>query len=88
MLESVSVEHGAIAEVSLRRPPQVASGDYSKAVQDYNRALELAPLASDTWVVYLNRGCVLNKLGDSEGALQDLNEALSLKPNDVSPMHL
>ena len=37
---------------------RVARKDLNGALADYTRALELAPLAADTWVMYLNRGSV------------------------------
>jgi len=61
---------------------KVAKKEYESALTDYGRAIELAPLASDTWVVYLNRGCVYEELNRQDEALQDFNRALELKSDE------
>ena len=57
---------------------RVALKDYAGALPDYTRALELAPLASDTWVTLLNRGTTLNALERKVEALGDLDKAVEL----------
>lgn len=52
---------------------RIARGDYAGAVADYEKALQLAPLATDAWVTYLNRGSTLLAMGRSAEALSDLS---------------
>lgn len=50
------------------------------AIADYNKAMELAPDATDP---YLNRGAALEALGRWEEAIADYNHLLDLNPNDA-----
>ncbi len=54
-------------------------GQYERAVDDYNMALELAP--GDP-VTLSNRGAAHLEMGDNELALADLTEALRLYPDN------
>jgi tetratricopeptide (TPR) repeat protein len=51
---------------------------YSKAIDDYTRALEIIPRDHELW---LNRGIARMKLDDFQNALNDLNKAIDLKPD-------
>jgi tetratricopeptide (TPR) repeat protein len=59
------------------------AGDYERALEAYNRALELKP---DFAAVLNNRGNALYELKRHEDALKDFNRALELEPDD--PMTL
>lgn len=64
---------------------RVARGNYADAVADYERALELAPLAKDAWVVYLNLGSTklaLQREGDAASALDDMQRSVELSKSD------
>lgn len=56
-----------------------AMGDYSRALENYDRAMKFAP---DDPVVYDNRGTALERLGRHDEALTALNRAIRLDPND------
>ncbi|KAA8499422.1 UDP-N-acetylglucosamine--peptide N-acetylglucosaminyltransferase [Porphyridium purpureum] len=60
----------------------VALKKYEEAVADYTRALELAPLASDSYVVLVNRGSVYAELNDFKRASADFSAALELRPDE------
>ncbi len=53
-------------------------GDFSGAIQDCNKAIELNPNHADA---YNNRGASKLNLGDYMGAIQDCNKAIELNPN-------
>lgn len=55
----------------------VTQGRLTDSLSDYTRALELAPLEADRWVVLVNRGCVYLGLDDVEKALEDFGAAAS-----------
>lgn len=61
----------------------VALGRFEEAMGDYDRALQLAPLDKDAWVVYVNRGCTRIARGeDPYAALDDMNRAKELRGED------
>lgn len=55
---------------------RVALKDYDGALADYDAALRLAPLSSDTWVTLLNRGSTLLALDRPTAALEDMQRAV------------
>ena len=58
---------------------RIARGNYAGAVADYERALQLAPLATDAWVTYLNRGSTLLSMdGRAARRSSDLDTSVSL----------
>ena len=61
---------------------RVALKNYQGALEDYTRALELAPLATDAWVTLLNRGSTLGALGREQEALVDLEKSVTLSKSD------
>ncbi|GJD12391.1 hypothetical protein Gasu2_64780 [Galdieria sulphuraria] len=61
---------------------QIIFGKYSQAITNYTRALELAPLSNDTWIVYLNRANTWIALRDIEKAMADIEQAAQWKPKD------
>jgi tetratricopeptide (TPR) repeat protein len=53
-------------------------GDYDRAIQDFNEAIQLDP---NDETAYYDRGYAYNKKGDYDRAIQDFNEAIHLNPN-------
>ena len=53
-------------------------GHHAKALQDYNKAIELDPIDS---LAYNYRGNLYNSTGQSDKALLDYNKAIELDPN-------
>ena len=53
-------------------------GDYTGAINDYNKAIELDPNYAKA---YYNRGGDKLKLGNSRGAIQDKNKDIELNHN-------
>jgi len=56
------------------------SGNYSWAISDYNKAIELDPKFAEA---YYNRGLAYDYLGDSSRAISDYNKAIELNPKDA-----
>ena len=52
--------------------------DYDRAIEDYNRAIDLNP---DHAEAYSNRGLVCEIKGDYDRAIEDYNKAIELKPD-------
>lgn len=52
---------------------------YNKAIQDFNKAIELEP---DCAIAYFNRGCAYGGDGNHELALMDFNHAEEILPHD------
>ncbi|MYA72719.1 tetratricopeptide repeat protein [Candidatus Poribacteria bacterium] len=55
-------------------------GDYTGAMEDFTRAIELKP--DDTYA-YKNRAGVKRELGDYAGAVEDYTQAIKLDPKDA-----
>ncbi len=55
--------------------------DYSKAITDYTKAIEINSNNAD---VYSNRGLVYAILQDYSKAISDCNKAIELNPTDAS----
>jgi len=53
-------------------------GDYDRAIQDLNEAIQLNPHAE---IAYYGRGYAYKKKGNFDRAIQDFNEAIHLNPN-------
>jgi len=51
--------------------------DYTGAIQDYNKAIELNP---KYYFAFSGRGDAKRGLGDYRGAIQDFNKAIELNP--------
>jgi tetratricopeptide (TPR) repeat protein len=56
-----------------------AQGDYTKALLDYNAAIQLDITDPDTW---MRRGLVKEKLKDLNGALADYTQSIKLKDDN------
>lgn len=54
-------------------------GDFERAIQKYDRALELSPRYA---LAYLNRGAVYDKLDQPERAIEDYKKALEIDSGD------
>jgi tetratricopeptide (TPR) repeat protein len=65
---------------SNRGNSRVSQNKLSAALEDYNKAIELAPNVTDP---YLNRGAALEGLGRWEEAIADYNHVLELDPKDA-----
>ena len=52
-------------------------GEKKKAIEDYNRAIELNP---ESAMVYNNRGICYKKLGETQKAKKDFQKAAELDP--------
>jgi tetratricopeptide (TPR) repeat protein len=59
----------------------VAKTDYLHALENYNRAMSIAP---DDPVIYDNRGTTLEGLGRHDEAIADFSRAVALDPLDAS----
>ncbi|MCX7310932.1 MAG: caspase family protein [Alphaproteobacteria bacterium] len=55
-----------------------SKGDYTRAIADYDKAIALSP--RDMPFSYQNRGASKQALGDLDGALTDINEAIRSNP--------
>jgi len=53
-------------------------GNYEKALEDFNKVIELNPNDPDAWY---NRGLTYKHLGKLDAALRDYHRAISLKPD-------
>lgn len=54
--------------------------DLDAAIADYDKVLQLAPNAAGMELIYNNRSTIRQLKGDRDGALKDLNGAISLNP--------
>lgn len=59
-----------------------ATGSYREAVEDYNRALELAPGSAQA---YHDRGVAYQRMGEIKQALKDHARAIEIKPGWDAP---
>jgi len=59
---------------------RVSQNNLQGALEDYNKAIELAPNVADP---YLNRGVAFEGLGKWSNAIADYNRVLELDPNDA-----
>lgn len=60
------------------------TGDYSKAISEYQRTIELKPRFSEA---HNNLGSALVSAGDLEGALKEFRQAARLKSNSYVPLY-
>lgn len=65
-------------EYYLRAIQKYQAKEYTKAIEDYSRAIELDPKFIDA---YLKRCEVRNQLGDNQGVLDDCYQVFSITPN-------
>jgi len=54
--------------------------DYSGAILDYNKAIEINPYYTEA---YYKRGNAKRDIGDNRGAIQDYNKVIEINPNDA-----
>lgn len=66
--------------LALRAALRSKKGDTAGVLADYNRIIELAPSAPGVEVVYHNRSMMRLQSKDIDGALDDLNKAVSINP--------
>ncbi len=55
-------------------------GEYERAIQDFDRVIELDPQNAS---VYIRRGLASNDLGEYELSIQDYNKAIELAPQNA-----
>ena len=53
-------------------------GDLDKAIQNYDKAIEIKP---DFFIIYNNRGIAYSKKGDFDTAIQDFTTAIEINPD-------
>ena len=61
-----------------------AAGDYSGALEDYNKAIEINP---NNARIYSNRGLTKNSLKDYSGAIEDFNKSIEINPTNSYPYY-
>lgn len=59
-------------------------GDYTQAISDYSRAIELEPNNS---FAFYNRGITRERRGDLAGAVADFSVAIQLDPSSADNYH-
>jgi tetratricopeptide (TPR) repeat protein len=64
----------------LRAAVRIKKGDAAGVLADYNQIIELVPSALGVEVVYTNRSMLRLQSKDIDGALDDLNKAVSINP--------
>ncbi len=57
-------------------------GDFTKAISDYDKAIELSP---DYMIVYIDRAVAYSKQGKLTEAIRDLNKAIEINPHREEP---
>ncbi|MBL7225102.1 MAG: tetratricopeptide repeat protein [Desulfobacteraceae bacterium] len=57
-------------------------GEYDRAIDDFTKALEMAPEGRESYIVYYNRGVAYYKNRDYDQAIQDFNTSLQLTPGE------
>ena len=55
-------------------------GNFEAALQEFDKAVNLASNVAEEASAYLNRGRVFNRLHNSTAALQDLNRVAEMSP--------
>ncbi len=78
------VDRKSALAYSNRGTIKATSENYTDAIQDFNKAIELDPENADA---YSHRGAAKGQLGDSTGAMQDLNKAIELDPENADAYH-
>lgn len=68
----------------LRGNAYFTDGDYEKALEAYNRALDLRPDHADTLT---NRGAALASLGRNEDALAEFNRSLEIRSDEPTTLY-
>jgi tetratricopeptide (TPR) repeat protein len=66
--------------LALRAAVRSRKGDTAGVLADYNKIIELAPSAPGMEVVYHNRSMIRLQSKDIDGALDDLNKAVTINP--------
>jgi tetratricopeptide (TPR) repeat protein len=66
----------------LRAALRIKKGDSAGLLADYNKIIELVPSSPGVEVIYTNRSTMRLQSKDIDGALDDLNKAVSLNPKE------
>jgi tetratricopeptide (TPR) repeat protein len=59
-------------------------GEYDTAISEFNKALEVQPLAAET---YNNRGITYSKMGQHDLAVADFTKALEIEPDMAKALY-
>ena len=77
--EDAATEHGQLLGSFTMWTIYLRSGDFDKAIADYDTFTRLSPNEADA---YMWRGCAYHLKGEHEKALADFDKALSINPTD------
>lgn len=78
--KALEVNANYVDALALRAALRTRKGDTAGVLADYNKIIELAPSALGVEVVYHNRSMIRLQNKDIDGALDDLNKAVSINP--------
>jgi len=76
-------EPGDIAAMSNEGVEYVKEGNYNKAIDSYNDALDM----KEDPTLYYNRGVAYMNKGDNENAVKDFTKALDMQPSNISALN-
>jgi tetratricopeptide (TPR) repeat protein len=78
--KALELDSNNVDALFLRAALRSKKGDTAGVLADYNRIIDLAPSALGVEVVYTNRSMIRLQNKDIDGALDDLNKAVSINP--------
>jgi tetratricopeptide (TPR) repeat protein len=82
ILSAIVIAIGCVSQAIIyynRGNDYLHEGDYDRALENYNKAIELDP---DIYQVYGNRGNIYDVKGEYEKAIADQTKALEINPRD------
>ena len=62
--------------------------DYSGAIEDYSKAIEINPKGVTSYIFYFKRGTIKGRLEDYSGAIEDYSKAIEINPKDGDSYNL
>lgn len=78
--KALELNANSIDALYLRAAVRAKKGDTAGVLADYNKIIELGPSALGVEVIYTNRSMLRLRNKDIDGALEDLNKAVSINP--------
>ena len=78
--EDAAIEHEQWRNSITMWTIYLRSGDYDKAIEDYDTFTSLSPYEADA---YMWRGCAYYLKGEADRAIEDYNKALALSPDNA-----
>jgi tetratricopeptide (TPR) repeat protein len=78
--KALELDSNNVEALALRAAVRTKKGDTSGVLADYNRIIDLVPSSHGVEVVYNNRSMIRLQRKDIDGALDDLNKAVSINP--------